>query len=76
MVSIQLSVQWEAHLLHTSLGHYSKVVLDFEQTSDSTVLKMSQSGVPDFDLDRTERGWKEKYWRAIKMTFGFGASLF
>ncbi|XP_065833443.1 activator of 90 kDa heat shock protein ATPase homolog 1-like [Oscarella lobularis] len=70
----KLSLNWR--LKEWPDGHYSKVVLDFEQTSDSTVLKMSQSGVPDFDLDRTERGWKEKYWRAIKMTFGFGASLF
>eukprot|EP00118_Oscarella_pearsei_P002396 m.10452 g.10452 ORF g.10452 m.10452 type:complete len:343 (+) comp22321_c0_seq1:150-1178(+) len=57
-------------------GHFSRVVLEFRQTEDSTELKLTQTGVPDFDLDRTIGGWKEKYWKTIKMTFGFGASLF
>jgi len=56
-------------------GHYSEVTLDFQQTEDSTVLKLAQKGIPTSDLERTKQGWRTYYWDSIKRTFGFGALL-
>jgi len=57
-------------------GLFSKVTIEFEQKSDNTLLKLYQSGVPDFDKQRTEAGWKQRFFGPIKQIFGYGASLF
>ncbi len=50
--------------------------MDFAQKPDCAELKLTQTGVPKSDYDRTKEGWKNYYWRSINMTFGFGARLF
>ncbi|XP_002160621.1 activator of 90 kDa heat shock protein ATPase homolog 1 isoform X1 [Hydra vulgaris] len=57
-------------------GLNSNVVIELEQKSDSTLLKLKQTGVPDYDIVRTEEGWKRHFWGPIKQVFGFGAQLF
>jgi len=61
--------QWPADL-------YSIVTITLDQKSDCTLLKLSQTGVPDYDTVRTEDGWKQYFWGPMKQVFGFGAQLF
>ena len=56
--------------------HYSDLILAIEEKQDHTVLSVKQTGIPESDYERTFYGWQEKYFRAIKQTFGFGASLY
>jgi len=57
-------------------GVYSTVTMNLIQKSDCTTLNLIQTGVPDYDTDRTETGWRQHYWGPIKQVFGFGAQLF
>lgn len=59
-----------------SLGCYSTVVMELVQKEDCTVIELKQSGIPDYDIDKTESGWKRYFWASIKQTFGYGARLF
>jgi len=56
-------------------GLYSTVTIKLDQKSDNTTLKLTQSGIPDYDTARTEQGWKRFFWGPMKQTFGFGSSL-
>ena len=58
------------------LGLFSVVTMELDQKKDNTILKLSQSGVPDYDTKRTEEGWKRHFWGPIKQVFGYGAQLF
>jgi len=60
---------------HWPEGHYSHVTFTFEQTSDSTNVKINQKGVPEDDVETTREGWERYYWGPIKRTFAFGVSF-
>ncbi|XP_065061250.1 activator of 90 kDa heat shock protein ATPase homolog 1-like [Rhopilema esculentum] len=57
-------------------GCFSTVTMDLIQKEDCTVLELTQIGIPDYDFDKTETGWKRYFWESIKQTFGYGARLF
>ena len=50
--------------------------MELIQKEDCTVLELTQTGVPDYDFNKTEVGWRRYYWESIKQTFGYGARLF
>jgi len=56
-------------------GHHSNVTLSLKQTSEGAEIHLEQSGVPESSTEATKSGWKNYYWRSIKMTFGYGASI-
>lgn len=56
--------------------HFSTVTMDIDEKDDGTELKLTQTGVPDAEYERTRQGWNNFYWEAIKQTFGFGMRLF
>ena len=56
--------------------HYSTVTIDLNEKEDSTDVQLTQTGVPEAEVERTIQGWKLHYWESIKQTFGFGARLF
>jgi activator of HSP90 ATPase len=56
--------------------HYSEVVIDFEEKESSTILKLSQIGIPQEDYEKTKEGWKIYYWQPMRQRLGFGATLF
>lgn len=56
--------------------HYSEVIMDLEQKDACTELVLTQTGVPENEVERTKTGWQQYYWESIKQTFGFGARLF
>lgn len=39
-------------------GHYSDVILRFEQNDDCTMLHLEQSQIPESHFENTEDGWK------------------
>lgn len=43
--------------------------------TDHTKLKMTQTGVPEREVEATQRNWKLYYWNSIKQTFGFGSYI-
>lgn len=52
--------------------HYSMVTIDVEQQTDDTLVKITQTGVPESDADGTKENWNRYYWEAMKRTFGWG----
>jgi len=56
--------------------HYSTVTLSLQQREDCTILKLTQTGIPVTEYERTREGWKNYYWRYMKQRLGFGACLF
>lgn len=57
------------------VGHFSNVHIELEEGEGVTKLKLTQTGVPTADLERTRQNWHNYYWHSIKMTFGFGSFL-
>jgi len=56
-------------------GHYSNVVIELEETKNSTQLSLKQTGIPASEFDTMKTNWHRYYWHSIKQTFGFGATL-
>jgi len=53
--------------------HFSEVTLNFEEASNgTTVLYLTQKGIPDDEKERTEQGWTEHFFRRMKMMHGWG----
>lgn len=48
------------------------MTLLFEEKDGKTILKLEQSGVPNDDRERAERGWTTNFFHRIKGIFGFG----
>lgn len=57
-------------------GLFSTVTIEIDQKEENTVLKLRQTGVPDYDKQKVQGGWKQRFFGPIKQIFGFGASLF
>jgi len=51
---------------------YSTVTMQLDQKSSGTKLTLKQTGVPEVDVARTEKGWKMHFWEPIRTVFGFG----
>jgi len=51
---------------------YSIVTIDLEEKNGKTIVKLEQKGLPQEDLERTEAGWKENFFRRMKGVFGWG----
>ncbi|KAI1317186.1 hypothetical protein EDD11_008878 [Mortierella claussenii] len=52
-------------------GHYSTVTMDISQSTNSTVIKFKQEGVPIGEQEITRQNWSNYYWAEIKRTFGY-----
>ncbi|KAL9953979.1 hypothetical protein ACROYT_G041464 [Oculina patagonica] len=57
-------------------GHHSTVTITFDQKDDRTELKLTQTGIPEDDFERTKEGWKQFYWGNMKRTFCWGMRYF
>lgn len=56
-------------------GHYVKVTFRLDQGQSETTMNVEMNGVPVGDEELVEDNFKEKYFKSIKVTFGFGAVL-
>ncbi|KAL4238592.1 AHA1 [Mactra antiquata] len=57
-------------------AHFSEVTLEFEDEEGNTVLKLTQSGIPSQEFEKTVEGWRVNYWERIKQIFGYGSRIF
>lgn len=56
-------------------GHYVKILITLDQGNSETIMNVNMNGVPIGEEELVENNFKDKYFRAIKITFGFGAVL-
>lgn len=56
-------------------GHYVKITFKLDQGDHETIMNVDLDGVPIGEEELVENNFKDKYFRAIKLTFGFGAVL-
>lgn len=56
-------------------AHYSVVTIKLSQSSNSTTLTLSQTGIPSEESERTKEGWRNYYWNSIRQTFGFAVDI-
>ncbi|EDW80345.1 uncharacterized protein Dwil_GK18713 [Drosophila willistoni] len=68
-------IQQSWRLKNWSSGHYSNVVIEFEETSSSTMMTLKQTGIPASEYDAMRTNWHRYYWHSIRQTFGFGSSI-
>jgi len=57
-------------------GVESLVTLEFKQEDDGATVQLSQTGIPDSEMESTKEGWRRHIFGPIKQTFGFGSNLF
>lgn len=56
--------------------HYSQVTIEIEDKGGSKCfVKLTQTGVPEADYERTRSGWEEHFWRRIKGVFGWSYKM-
>ncbi|XP_067628243.1 activator of 90 kDa heat shock protein ATPase homolog 1 [Eurosta solidaginis] len=56
-------------------GHFSEVVIEFEESKNTTKMTLKQSGIPASEFDAMRANWHRYYWHSIKQTFGFGSNI-
>lgn len=56
-------------------GHFAEVDLNFVQGAGETNIIIKMTGIPIGQEERVKENFEERYIRAIKITFGFGAVL-
>src|SRR5437016_1956623 len=67
---------WTLHILNVKKkDHYSTVTLKFEQSSDHTIIHLTQEGIPMGEVETVRRNWQNYYWNSIKSVFGYGIPL-
>lgn len=54
--------------------HYATIKLQLKDLGEETELSLDCKGVPSGEEERTKEGWKRYYFKAIKQTFGYGAT--
>jgi len=69
----KIKMSWR--LKHWPQGHHSEATMELTQTDKGTRMTLTQTGVPENDVERTKQGWKNFYWNPIKFTFGFGVEI-
>ncbi len=52
--------------------HYSKVTIDIQQEPTHSKLILTQTEVPEAEIERTKQGWTRHIFSSLKYTFGFG----
>lgn len=57
-------------------GHYSNVVMEFDEKEDHTVLKLTQTLIPSAEFEATKANWTRYYWDSVRSAFGFGSFLY
>eukprot|EP01103_Thecamoeba_quadrilineata_P002707 TRINITY_DN12610_c0_g1_i1.p1 TRINITY_DN12610_c0_g1~~TRINITY_DN12610_c0_g1_i1.p1 ORF type:complete len:345 (+),score=72.22 TRINITY_DN12610_c0_g1_i1:25-1059(+) len=53
-------------------GHNSEVTIELVEKKGGVQLQLSQKGIPYEDVEKTERGWTDNYWRGMKLMHNWG----
>jgi activator of HSP90 ATPase len=56
-------------------GHFSDVTLEIAEKKGTAVLTLTQSGVPDGEVDSIKGGWRSNQWARMKGILGFGSGI-
>ena len=56
--------------------HFSQVNIELTAKDGSTKLSLTQTGVPETDVEKTREGWRANYWDRMRQIFGWGSRLF
>jgi len=56
-------------------GHFSDVTLEIEEKKDKVVLTLTQSGVPESEVESVKGGWRSNQWARMKGILGFGSGI-
>ena len=54
------------------VGHYSHVIMELEQGSNSTEIVLEQTDVPSEYFDATTENWNRFFWNQLKGIYGWG----
>jgi len=60
---------------HWAASHFSDVTLEISDLGDKSKLTLTQSGIPESDLESTKAGWRSHQWERMKSILGFGSSI-
>ena len=63
-------IRWKWRFTTWQPGVQSEVTLTFSEQNGGTVLELTQTGVPDEEKERTEKGWKGLLLDRIKAMLG------
>ena len=63
-------IRWKWRFTTWQPGVHSEVTLTFSEKNGGTVLELTQTGVPDEEKERTEKGWKGLLLDRIKAMLG------
>ena len=64
------TIVWKWRFETWAAGHFSKVTITLEEKDGGTALSLEQSGVPEEECERTERGWKGMVFDRLKAMLG------
>jgi len=56
-------------------NHYSNVIFVLEGDKSTTLLTLTQKGIPASDYDRTVDGWDTFFWQRIRGLFGWSYKI-
>jgi len=63
-------IVWEWRFTAWPPGSMSKVTIDLTEKDGGTTLELTQTGVPEEEVERTEKGWKELLFDRLKAMLG------
>jgi len=63
-------IVWKWRFATWAPGHYSTVTIDLNDKDGSTALTLTQVGVPEEEMERTEKGWKGLLFDRLKAMMG------
>ena len=63
-------IRWKWRFTTWQPGAQSEVTLSFSEKNGGTVLELTQTGGPDEEKERTEKGWKGLLLDRIKAMLG------
>lgn len=58
------------HARNWEEGHFAKATFRFSKIKNGTRVSFTHEGVPAFDYNAINNGWKEYYWKPMKKYFG------
>lgn len=56
-------------------GHFSEVTIALSENDGEASLRLTHTGVPTADIERTREGWRIHQFERMKLIFGFGSGL-
>ena len=64
------TIVWKWRFNTWQPGHTSKVTIDLIEKDGGTSLELTQTGVPEEETERTEKGWKALLFDRLKAMLG------